>query len=220
MHQEISGLCVITDTTTQKRHTHLQLAELAMRGGASIIQLRDKHLSAKELFALAVAMRTLTMSFNRLFIVNDRADIARAADADGVHLGQTDLPIPAARKILGKGKIIGATASTLEEALAAEQQGADYIGFGHIFPTSSKEKPTPARGVAALQEVVNAVKIPVMAIGGITLENAASVLETGVQSLAVISAVSTAESPQVASAKLAALIKTYTELHKVNRKDS
>ncbi len=204
---------MITDTTVQQRFSHLELAELAMRGGANIIQLRDKHLPAKELFALAVAMRTLTLAFGTLFIVNDRADIALAANADGVHLGQTDLPIPAARKILGKDKIIGGTASTLEEALAVEREGADYIGFGHIFPTMSKEKPTPPRGLEHLREVVCAVKIPVMAIGGITVENAESVLKTGAQSLAVISAVATAESPERAAAQFVSIVKTHIALH-------
>ncbi|MFN3393102.1 MAG: thiamine phosphate synthase [Candidatus Thermochlorobacter sp.] len=213
MQHQISGLCVITDTTVQQRFSHLELAELAMRGGANIIQLRDKHLPAKELFALAVAMRTLTLAFGKLFIVNDRADIALAANADGVHLGQTDLPIPAARKILGKDKIIGGTASTLEEALAVEREGADYIGFGHIFPTTSKKKPTPPKGLEYLRKVVSAVKIPVMAIGGITVENAESVLKTGVRSLAVLSAVATAESPERAAAELVSMMKAHIALH-------
>lgn len=212
MQHLISGLCVITDVSVQRRFSHLQLAELAMRGGASIIQLRDKHLSAKELFALAVAMRTLTQGFGKLFIVNDRADIALAANADGVHLGQSDLPIPAARKILGEDKIIGGTASTLEEALALEREGADYIGFGHIFPTSSKEKSTPPRGLERLREVASAVKIPVMAIGGITIDNAESVLESGAHSLAVISAVAAAESPEKAAAEFARVIRTRAAL--------
>lgn len=201
----ISGLCVITDTVVQSRWTHLQLAELAMRGGAHIIQLRDKTLSTQELYAVAVALRALTLGFGTLLIINDRVDIALAVDADGVHLGQTDLPISVARKILGPNKLIGGTASTLEEALAVAAAGADYIGFGHIFPTSSKEKPTPPKGVEMLRQVVQAVHLPVMAIGGITVENAKQVLDAGAASVAVISAVAKAPSPRHAALALAQL---------------
>ncbi|KER10864.1 MAG: thiamine-phosphate synthase [[Candidatus Thermochlorobacteriaceae] bacterium GBChlB] len=202
MKRLISGLCVITDTAVQQRFSHVQLAELSMQGGADIVQLRGKALSTKDLFASAVGIRALSLAYGTVFIVNDRADIALASNADGVHLGQTDLPIAAARKILGNDKLIGATASTIDDALKAEQDGADYIGFGHIFSTTSKEKLTPPTGVAMLRDVLQAVKIPVMAIGGINQKNIESVWQTGVQSVAVISAVASAETPKAATAQL------------------
>ncbi|MCS7013473.1 MAG: thiamine phosphate synthase [Chloroherpetonaceae bacterium] len=207
----ISGVCVITDTVVQSCWTHLQLAELAMRGGARLIQLRDKTLPTRELFAIAVALRTLTLAFGARLIINDRVDIALAADADGVHLGQTDLPIPAARKILGEGKLIGGTASTLEEAVAVEKDGADYIGFGHIFPTTSKEKPSPPKGLEMLRQVVRAVRIPVIAIGGITAENAREVIKAGAAGIAVISAVAKAASPEAATKELVRLFELNQE---------
>ncbi len=202
MRRSVSGLCVITDAVVQKKFSHVQLAELSMQGGADIVQLRDKALSTKDLFASAVGIRALSLAYGKVFIVNDRADIALASNADGVHLGQTDLPIAAARKILGNDKLIGATASTIDDALKAEQDGADYIGFGHIFPTTSKEKPSPPTGVAMLRDVLQAVKIPVIAIGGISEKNIESVWQTGVQSVAVISAVASAENPRAATERL------------------
>lgn len=201
MKKPIGALCVITDVAIQSRFTHLELCELALRGGASLIQLRDKTASTRDLYALAVAMQLVCDKFGATFIVNDRVDIALAANADGVHLGQTDLPIPVARKLLGDDKIIGGSASTLDEALQVERDGADYIGFGHIFPTSTKEKPSAPKGVETLSEVVASVKIPVMAIGGINHSNVASVAKAGA-SVAVVSAVCAAENPTLATSEL------------------
>ncbi len=205
MKKPIGALCVITDVSIQSRYTHLELCELAIRGGASVIQLRDKTASSRELYALAVAMQLLCTGLGATFIINDRVDIALAAHTDGVHLGQTDLPIPTARRLLGPDKLIGGTASTLEEALQVERDGADYIGFGHIFPTATKEKPSAPKGIAALSEVMASVKIPVMAIGGITHANAYDVARTGA-SLAVVSAVCASENPTAATRDLVEII--------------
>lgn len=202
MKKPIGALCVITDVAIQSRFTHLELCELAIRGGASVIQLRDKAASTRDLYALAVAMQTLCAGLGATFIVNDRVDIALAANADGVHLGQTDLPIPAARKILGDHKLIGGTAATLEEALQVERDGADYVGFGHIFPTSTKEKPSAPKGVETLSQVIASVNIPVMAIGGIHRSNIASVARAGAKHVAVVSAVCAAENPTLAASEL------------------
>ncbi|MFQ3598966.1 MAG: thiamine phosphate synthase [Chloroherpetonaceae bacterium] len=205
MKKPIGALCVITDVSIQSQYTHLELCELAVRGGASVIQLRDKTASSRELYALAVAMQLLCTGLGATFIINDRVDIALAANTDGVHLGQTDLPIPAARRILGRDKLIGGTASSLEEALQVERDGADYIGFGHIFPTRTKEKPSLPKGIEVLSEVVASVKIPVMAIGGITHANAHTVARTGA-SLAVVSAVCASDNPTLAARNLAETI--------------
>ncbi len=201
MKKTIGALCVITDVSIQSRFTHLELCELAIRGGASVIQLRDKRASSRDLYALAVAMQTLCAGLGATFIINDRVDIALAANTDGVHLGQTDLPIPAARKILGDHKLIGGTAATLEEALQVERDGADYIGFGHIFPTNTKAKPSAPKGIEQLSQVIASVKIPVMAIGGITHSNVEDVARTG-SSVAVISAVCASDNPTAATRTL------------------
>lgn len=200
MKKSIGALCVITDVSIQSRFTHLELCELAVRGGASMIQLRDKMASDRDLYALAVAMQFLCSGLGATFIINDRVDIALAANTDGVHLGQTDLPISTARKILGNDKLIGGSASTLEEALQVERDGADYIGFGHIFPTTTKDKSSAPKGIALLSEVVASVKIPVIAIGGITHLNVESVAQTG-SSVAVVSAVCASENPTAATRK-------------------
>jgi thiamine-phosphate pyrophosphorylase len=202
MKKPIGALCVITDVSIQSRYNHLELCELAIRGGANMIQLRDKHASTRDLYALAVAMQLLCTGLGATFIINDRVDIALAANTDGVHLGQTDLPIPTARRILGNDKIIGGTANSLEEAIQVERDGADYIGFGHIFPTTTKLKNSPPNGIEGLKAVLSKVKIPVMAIGGIHHANIYQVAATGVQSIAVVSAVCASENPTLATRNL------------------
>jgi thiamine-phosphate pyrophosphorylase len=207
--KSVGALCVITDVGIQSRFSHLELCELAIRGGATAIQLRDKSASDRDLYAYAVAMQTVSTALGATFIVNDRVDIALVANADGVHLGQSDLPIPAARKILGDSKIIGASASSLAEARRAEAEGADYIGFGHIFPTSTKAKDAPPKGISELREALSAVNIPIMAIGGISAKNLSEVLEAGAPSAAVVSAVCNSENPQAATAQLRQIINAF-----------
>ena len=165
--KKIGKICIITDTLVQKKYSHIEIAKLAMKGGADIIQLRDKNLSTSELIEIAKKISVLCKKKNVLFLVNDRVDVAMVSDADGVHLGQEDIPIKDARKLLGKNKIIGGTAHNMKEAIACEKAGADYIGFGHIFPTASKHKPDKPKGTAQLEEIVKKIKIPVIAIGGI-----------------------------------------------------
>jgi len=162
-------------------------AMLALEGGATTIQLRMKNSPTRKMIEVGREIRKLTKEYDALFIVNDRVDVALATDADGVHLGQEDMPIDVAREIVGD-IIIGISASNLREAMEAEKNGADYIGAGSVFPTTTKED---ARylGLDGLKEVVSKVRIPVVAIGGITLENVNKVLETGVQGIAVISAI-------------------------------
>lgn len=152
------------------------------------MQYRDKNASRRKVYEEAIKLGGLAGKHNAVFIVNDYSDIALAVDADGVHLGQDDLPVKEAREILGKEKIIGVSTHCIEQALEAEQAGADYIGFGPVFHTSTKDAGSP-RGTDLLGEIKNKVSIPVVAIGGINLGNIHSVLETGVDAVAVASAI-------------------------------
>ena len=195
-------LCVITD----EAFCPITLAEEALKGGAAMIQLRHKTASGSQLYSWAVEIRKLCRQYNALCIINDRVDIALASDADGVHLGQDDLPASAARKLLGNGRIIGVSASCAEEALQAEKDGADYLGFGHIYPTISKLKEHAPLGLDALQQCVELIALPVMAIGGINAENAPLLIARGASAAAVISAVSRAKEPSKATYELVCAI--------------
>jgi thiamine-phosphate pyrophosphorylase len=195
-------LCVITDEVL----CPVTLAEDALRGGAAMIQLRHKTASGSQLFSWAVEIRKRCHHYQALCIINDRVDIALASKADGVHLGQQDMPARAARKLLGEMRIIGVSASSPEEALQAEQDGANYIGFGHIYPTSSKLKNFLPLGPEILQKTAALVSLPIIAIGGINKENAASLISFGASGIAVISAVSRADDPYKASHDLVSAI--------------
>ena len=181
------GLCFITDHNTGGL-SFLDMTQAVLRARVGWVQYRDKNASRRKVYEEAIKLKDLAGKHNAVFIVNDYSDIALAVDADGVHLGQDDLPVKEARKILGKGKIIGVSTHCIEQALEAEQAGADYIGFGPVFHTSTKDAGNP-RGTVLLGEIKNKVSIPVVAIGGINLENIHSVLETGVDAVAVASAI-------------------------------
>jgi thiamine-phosphate pyrophosphorylase len=168
--------------------TLTEAVEQAVAGGVTMVQLREKTASGRDFYELAVSMRRLTRRLGVPLIINDRADIALAAGADGVHLGQTDLPVEAARRVMGGG-IIGVSAGNARQAVAAWRGGADYIGAGAVFPTPSKDDSGAAIGLDALREICAAVEIPVIAIGGICAENAPSVLRCGASGIAVISAI-------------------------------
>ena len=194
----IPQLHVITDTSGGK-YSHEELARFALEGGADVIQLRDKTLPSRELVRIARNIRALTLEYSASFIVNDRVDIAIASGADGVHLGQDDLPIAEVCKLMDDRFVIGVSCGSVEEATEAEQSGANYIGFGHMYPTSSKTKLTPQRTLAELTEIVNAVKIPVIAIGGITIDRIGELLEAGAAGIAVIGAVCNSSDPKTAT---------------------
>lgn len=181
-------LCVITDRKVAGGLSHREVAERALRGGASILQLRDKEASLRELLSEAFALAQLCRQYGATFIVNDRLDLALASGADGVHLGQDDLPAQAARRLL-PGKLLGVSTHSSEQALRAEEDGADYIGVGPIFPTATKETGYRPLGLEGLRKIREAVKIPILAIGGIDFENAPLVIRAGADGVAVISAV-------------------------------
>lgn len=179
-------LCVITDRSASGK-SPAEAAEEALRAGASWIQYRDKERSRRELHTEALRLREITYGYGALLIVNDHADIALAADADGVHLGQDDLPLAEARRIMGR-RIIGISTHSVEEAVEAAAGGADYIGFGPVFGTGTKDAGAP-RGVGMLSEVRRHVAVPVVAIGGVTPETLPAVLGGGADAAAVASAI-------------------------------
>jgi thiamine-phosphate pyrophosphorylase len=202
MTKTIGHLHVLTDETVQTRFTHVEIAEMAIRGGADTIQFREKERSTKELVEIAESLQRLCRARHVPLIINDRVDIALAVDADGVHLGQRDLPVAEARRLFGAERIVGGTAATLDEAIAAERDGADYIGFGHIYATASKQKRGDPKGPEALTEICRALSIPVIAIGGIDETNVLPVLDAGAWGIAVIAAVCAAADPELAAREL------------------
>lgn len=177
-------------------------AAKALRGGATMVQLRHKLASGSELYEWASSIQELCHTHGAACIVNDRLDIALAADADGVHLGQEDLPADVARRLLGKDKILGVSVSSVAEAEKALQAGADYIGLGHIYPTASKQKSSQPIGPGSIMEAACALPLPVIAIGGITDKNVCEVIKAGACGVAVISAVADAPDPEKAASLL------------------
>lgn len=200
--KRIGRLHVLTDTVLQNRFSHPELARLAVRGGADVIQFREKHGSTRRLIAVAKAMKAVCEGAGVAFIVNDRIDVAMACGADGVHLGQEDFPIRMARAILGPTKVIGGSASNLDEARTCVEDGADYVGIGPVFPTTSKEDAGPASGLEALGRIVRALEVPVIAIGGICEENTFRVMDAGAHGIAVISSVCCQSEPEEAVRRL------------------
>ncbi len=198
----IGRVCVITDTTVQSFFTHADLAELACTGGADIIQLRDKNLADDDMITVGREMRRVCNRYDARFIVNDRVQVARACGADGVHLGRADASIEEARRVLGDSAIIGATAHSFQEALRADRSPADYVGFGHVYATTSKQKETPPVGLEELARVCKAVSMPVLAIGGITGERVADVMRAGAWGIAVIANVCAADDPRAATERI------------------
>ena len=203
--KRLSGLYVIIDTAFLKGRRHAEAARQAIRGGARVIQLRDKTQGRKELLPIVYEMREVCAAEKALFIVNDYLDIALAADADGLHIGQEDLPVSVARRLLPSDKILGCSARTVEKAANARQGGADYLGVGAMFPTSSHDK-TMVIGPAGLRQIKQAVDLPLVAIGGINEANVKQVMEAGAAAVAVISAVTGAEDIEAAARRLAGLI--------------
>lgn len=168
--------------------TLAKAVEAALDGGVTCLQLREKEASAGEILALARALLPLCRARRVPLLINDRVDIALAAGADGVHLGQEDLPLPEARALLGPDRILGATAHTVEEALRAQAEGADYLGVGAMFPTGTKTNTIPT-SVDTLKAICAAVSIPVVAIGGVTAQNLPTLAGTGIAGAAVVSAI-------------------------------
>jgi len=200
------SLYVITDPDLSRGRTHQEVVRKAIAGGATMIQLREKKATSLQFYSLAEELIQETQLAKVPLIINDRVDIALAVDADGVHVGQDDLPATVVRKIIGTNKILGVSASTVDEALKAEEDGADYIGVGAVYATSTKSDAGHAIGLDRLTEIVRAVRIPVVGIGGIGHANAAQVMKTGAKGVAVVSAIVSAPDIQAAAVLMREII--------------
>ena len=194
-------LYFITDSTGFSEEEFLSRVEQALKGGVTLLQLREKEKTTREYIALAEKVHKLTQKYNIPLIIDDRIDVAMDVNAEGVHLGQSDMPVDIARKILGENKIIGATAKTVPQALEAYANGADNLGVGAIYPTTTKVK-TVLTSVDTLKEIVKAVPIPVNAIGGLNKNNIDILENTGIAGVCVVSAIMKADNPQKAAEEI------------------
>ena len=181
-------LYLCTDRGLMSAPTLEAAVEAAIRGGCTLVQLREKDCSSREFYETAVRVKRVTDAYRIPLIINDRADIALAADAAGVHLGQSDLPAAAARAVLGPDKILGVSAARVDEAVKAVEDGADYLGVGAMYATGTKSNTRPV-SMELLQRIRQAVPVPIVVIGGIGPKNAAAFRNTGINGLAVVSAV-------------------------------
>ncbi|PHD77744.1 thiamine phosphate synthase [Bacillus sp. AFS043905] len=180
----------------------------SVSGGVSIVQLREKNNSSLSFYEKASALKQLLNELSIPLIINDRVDIALAVGADGIHIGQDDLPLPVVKKMVPEDMIVGVSVSTLEEALEAERNGADYIGVGSVFPTKTKQDAT-LMALEDLEEICRGVSIPAVAIGGITADNISALSDSGLSGTAVVSAIMNADNPKTASESLLKIIKDF-----------
>jgi thiamine-phosphate pyrophosphorylase len=204
-------LYLITDRHQTCGRPLLDVVRLSLEGGVRVVQLREKDLTGGELYPLAMEMRGLTREFGAGLIINDRLDIALAVEADGVHVGISSLPVKAVRRIIGPDKIIGYSAHAIDEALNAQSNGADFVTFGPVYYTPSKGSYGEPCGIKKLADAAAALKIPVIALGGIISENITEALAANVRGVAVISAVLNAPDPRSATEFLLKKIEEYAQ---------
>ena len=198
-----SRLYFITDSTNYSEEEFLIRVEQALLGGVTLLQLREKEKSTREYIELAEKVHTLAKNYNVPLIIDDRVDVALAVDAEGVHVGASDMPVATARKLMGKNKIVGATAKTVPWAKEAYEQGADYLGVGAIYPTTTKVK-TVLTSTDTLRDICSAVPIPVNAIGGLNKDNIDVLEGIPIAGLCVVSAIMKADNPKTATEELKA----------------
>ena len=191
----------ITDSTNYSEDEFLYRVEEACKGGVTLVQLREKERTTRGYITLAEKVHEITLRYDIPLIIDDRVDVALAAGAEGVHVGQSDMPVAAARNLMGNDKIIGATTKTVPQAIEAYEQGADYLGVGAIYPTTTKVK-TVLTSVETLKEIVQAVPIKVNAIGGLNKDNIHVLKGSGIDGICAVSAIMKAESPCDAAKEL------------------
>ncbi|SHE87775.1 thiamine-phosphate diphosphorylase [Desulfacinum infernum DSM 9756] len=193
---------LVTDSRCGEGRPLLQVVEAALRGGIGVVQYREKQAATRTMVREAEALRELCEAYGASFFVNDRIDVALAVDAHGVHLGQDDMPVPMARRLLGPERIIGVTVHNAEEIRRAQAQGADVLSIAPVFATSTKPDHQTPLGIQGLRKLAGLCERPVVAIAGITLENAADVIRAGVDGVCVVSAVMAAPDPETAAREL------------------
>ena len=194
-------LYFITDSTNYAEEEFLFRVEESLKGGVTLLQLREKEKTAREYIKIAEKVHNITKKYNVPLIIDDRVDVALAVDAEGVHLGQSDIPVRVARKLMGEDKIVGATAKTVARAKEACEQGADYLGVGAIYPTTTKVK-TVLTSTDTLKDICRAVPIPVNAIGGLNKNNIDILKGIPIAGICVVSAIMKADSPQKSAVEL------------------
>ena len=200
------SLYLVTDRSLSKGRATREIVQAAVAGGVTCVQLREKDCGTREFIDEALALRPLLRDHDIPLIINDRLDVALAVEADGVHLGQSDMPIGMARKIAGNSLLIGISAESTDDALRAEQEGADYIGISPVFATPTKTDTAAPLGLEGVNKIRELVDIPLVGIGGINRDNAASVIEAGADGVAVVSAIVSADDPRDAAKELKALV--------------
>jgi len=204
------SLYLVTDRALAGERPLASIVAAAVAGGVSVVQIREKGADARAFLDEALALRRLLDAQGIPLIVNDRLDIALACGAAGLHIGQRDLPYAEARRLAGPGLLIGVSASTVDEAVAAERAGADYLGVSPVFATPTKTDAPAATGLDGLRRIRDAVRLPLVAIGGIHAGNAAAVLAAGADGLAVVSAIMAAADPRLAAAELREVVRRAT----------
>ena len=200
-HQTIDYSLLLVTDHCENAATFCSTIESAVQSGATMVQLREKTAGSRDFYELALQVMQITQRYKLPLIINDRLDIALAVGADGVHVGQEDLPVAVVRRLLGPDKIVGATAATVADALRAEAEGADYIGSGAVFPTATKPG-KPVLPLTVLTQIKQAVKLSVVAIGGITANNLVELKSTGVDGIAVVSAIMNSDDPAAATKEI------------------
>jgi thiamine-phosphate pyrophosphorylase len=196
------SLYLVTDRSLSRGRSTLEVVRAAVRGGVTCVQLREKRCSTREFIDEALKLKAFLDSRGVPLIINDRVDVALAVAADGVHLGQSDMPLPAARAVVRDSMVIGISAESLRDAVEAEIGGADYLGVSPIFATPTKTDTAPPLGLAGLQAIRQAVKTPLVGIGGLNRGNAAEAVRSGADGVAVVSAIVAAEYPEQAAREL------------------
>ncbi len=205
------SLYLVTDRALSLGRATVDIVRAALGGGVTCVQLREKHCSTRQFVAEALAVRELLAGTGIPLIINDRLDVALAVGADGVHLGQTDMRIADARRVLGHAMLIGISAECVEDAVRAEAEGADYVGISPVFSTLTKTDTAPALGLDGVALIRSAVSLPLVGIGGVKPGNAAEVIRAGCDGLAVVSAIVSAPDPQCAAAELKTIIRRAKE---------
>jgi thiamine-phosphate pyrophosphorylase len=196
------SLYLVTDRGLARGRTTLEIIKAAVYGGTTIVQLREKDCSTQDFIEQALTIKKFLNARGIPLIINDRVDVAQAIAADGVHLGQTDMPLEIAKSILGDSMIIGISAESLEDAIEADKGAADYLGVSPIYATPTKTDTAPPLGLKGLRKIRKAVKLPLVGIGGLNRDNAAEVIRNGADGVAVVSAIVAADDPEAAAKEL------------------